>query len=281
MKVTTGILGAVLVAGAAVCATAQPRMPDRSSIEQAPFIFKGTVVRAHASNVSAVPGASDTAVVRIDEILKAPDVLKAFAKRNVTVKLKPGTSMRARQSALFLTAGWIFGGSIAVREIALESPALESRAVKALIADVETEKSDRELSRRIATSVSIVEARVEDVAPLAETDKTARPFPARSEHDPDFWRAEAVVTAAHKAGPAVGARVTVFFAHSTDELWLKSPKLAKGQEVLLLLHPAPADARDLLAAAQAGYIVTDPLDVQPLQARDRVRALIAKENREK
>src|SRR5262249_636391 len=157
----------IFFAWAAAGALAQdPPMPDRTAIEQAPFIFKGTVRKVRASNVSAVPAASDTAVVRVDEILKSPDVLKAFTKKNITVKLRPGTSLRAEQRWVFLTAGWMYGDSIAVREVAVASQALDSRALANLIAEVETAKGDRSLSRRLAESVSVVAGKVQDVGPL-------------------------------------------------------------------------------------------------------------------
>jgi hypothetical protein len=261
------------LAWAAAGASAQPNMPERDAVEQAPFIFKGTVSKTRASNVAAVPAAPDTAVVRVDEILKAPDVFRAFAKKTITVKLKPGTSVRAEQRALFLTAGWMYGDSIAVREVALASPTLDSAALTDLIADVERAKGDRALSGRIAASATVVAGRVADVSPLQAADKAG----LRSEHDPDFWRAEIEVIGVEKPGARVGERVTVFFPHSTDEFWLKSPKLSNGQQAIFLLHKVPPDARDLKFAADSGYLVTDALDVQPLGTLDRVRSLIAKE----
>src|SRR5262249_1196617 len=74
--------------------------------------------------------------------------------------------------------------------------------------------------------------RVAGVAPFTSSEASAR----RSEHDPELWRADVEVIAVLKGQRPGSGRVQVYFAHSTDERWILSPKYTAGQEGIFLLH---------------------------------------------
>src|SRR5262245_61647012 len=96
-------------------------MPAHSSeeelVKQARFIFQGSVRKLKASNMSEVEDTSRTVIVRVDEIIQAPEALAGNVGRDITVKLSRGEKVKQGEQAVFYTNGWIFGENIAVESI--------------------------------------------------------------------------------------------------------------------------------------------------------------------
>ena len=104
---------------------------------------------------------------------------------------------------------------------------------------------------------------------VSATTQAAPPSPPFvSEHGPDWWRATVDVETVAK-GQVSSKIITVLFAHSTDVAWFRSPKLKIGDRRVLLLPRTDPFGKPLAELA-----VVDPLDVQPIAALDRVRALL-------
>src|SRR4051812_47063888 len=102
MKKRTYLAASIILAGV-FRAGAQPTAATPSLIQRSGFIFRGTVQRAGASNVKALPDAPNTVIVRVDEILKSPSILEPLRGKDVTVQLlRPGT-VKERQQAVFFT----------------------------------------------------------------------------------------------------------------------------------------------------------------------------------
>lgn len=92
-----------------------PSNPDFEALsQQAKFIFKGTVKATGAATMAEVPGTKNTLIVTGDEIIQAPDVIQAFAGKDITVQLGEGQNARVGQERIFYTNGWIYGTGLAV-----------------------------------------------------------------------------------------------------------------------------------------------------------------------
>src|SRR5438105_14715477 len=96
-------------------------MPASSNAEalaqQARFIFKGTAHKLKAANMPGVPVNDRTAVVRVEEIIHAPEVLSHYAGQEITVQLGGRKKVKKGQQAVFYTNGWLFGDGVAVQSI--------------------------------------------------------------------------------------------------------------------------------------------------------------------
>ena len=98
-------------------ATARDRSALRDWAAQAGLVFRGTVRRENAATMAMVPPDAGTAVVLVDEVLKAPQALSGIAGKEITLLPAEGGSAKAGQSAVFFTRSWLYGGSLAVIEV--------------------------------------------------------------------------------------------------------------------------------------------------------------------
>src|SRR4051794_34294347 len=221
--------------------------------EQADFVFKGTVEQLGASAMAEVEASDSTAVVVVDEVVHAPDQFRDLQGQKVTVQLAEAGSVSEGDRAVFFTVGWLFGESIAVRELE-HRPADEGSERAAAITGSAEHGSDR-LKERLDTADVVVAGRVTIVRPPEQSVAAALGAEAPSgpvtEHDPQWWEAVVHVDQVLK-GPesAVAAAtpepVTVLFPGSSDIAWYDAPKFRPGQEGVFFLHgeqvPAAAAA---------------------------------------
>jgi hypothetical protein len=54
---------------------------------QARFVFKGTVQKLKATTIPDIEDTSGTAIVRVDQIVHAPEALSQFGGHDITVQL--------------------------------------------------------------------------------------------------------------------------------------------------------------------------------------------------
>jgi|SRR5262245_5174014 len=242
---------------------AVPRLDDL--VERAGLIFSGTVRRLSAAAMPGVPVSDATAVVAVDEVLRAPAVLGALAGSEVTVLLQKPRGTQAGSRAVFFTTAWLYGQSLAVTEVGRMSSEGDLRR---RIADASARNADRRLQARLDKADLVVSGRVAETRPVQKRSRVV------SEHDPHWWQAVIDVGAIDK-GRVQGPRLTVLFASSTDELWIDSPKLRPEQEGVFILQRDQQE-RGAPVFRVPGYTVLDPLDVLPTDQQDRVRSLIRK-----
>lgn len=115
---------------------------------------------------------------------------------------------------------------------------------------------DERLRAHVEEAAAVVVGRVvalEKVGPVA-----------RSEHDPDWWRATIQIEHAEKGD--VGDQVQVIFPNSADAHWAHLPKPRAGQEGLWLLHPTSGDQADL-----GRFILLDTDDAHPAEQLGHLR----------
>lgn len=244
--------------------------------EQASFVFQGTVKTLKAATMSEVPVSDRTVVVRVDRLIQAPEALSDYAGHEITVQLAPGTKVKAGQTLIFHTNGWIFGDSLAVQSVKQEEASPTAVAAMSIDADDPVQSMRTRAAREQAAAAPlVVSGRVTSVRlPAAEgqarasamaTGQTAEPI---SEHAPLWQEAIVDVDEVHK-GQYTKKQVVVRFPSSTDIRWRNAPKFHTGQEGVFLLHkdqPAEGPATAMAAAAPAPeeYTALHAADFQPL-----------------
>src|SRR5512132_1879877 len=96
-----------------------PALKEEDLLRQARFVFKGTVSKLKASNVSEIKPDADTVIVRVDEVVQAPEVVGDVAGHEVTVKLPPKERVTPGQRAVFYANGLVSGENIAVEAVGI------------------------------------------------------------------------------------------------------------------------------------------------------------------
>ncbi len=231
---------------------------------QARFVFQGRVKRLGASTMKEAVQAGRTAIVTVDEVLQAPEALRHYAGKDVTVQLRAGQKLAAGQAAVFFTNPWLFGKSVAVQALAVQ-PAVK-KARDAVRVGVERDPvrtlDERDARAHVESADVVVSGRVKSVrvpdvpAPKAVRGARAAAAPGAtlqrpSEHDP-MWR-EAVVEVedVHK-GSHKRKTIIVRFPASRDIMWSEAPKLRPGQEGYFVLHKPSEGETPPLAAGTKG-----------------------------
>jgi hypothetical protein len=223
-----------------------------------------------------VPITTSTIVVRVDEILHAPEVLAGLTGKEITVQLPEGEQAEVGAQMVFDTTGWLYGNSIAVRSVG-QRPAAGRDPVQAL--------ADRDLQEHVVDADLVVSGEVTSVSlpatPPAETAAAAAPLRKLTEHDPNFHVANVRIESVEK-GHYPQQEVQVAFPASTDVAWYRAPKFKPGQQGVFLLHSTePAGeaggaevAGPTEPSAPAPYMVLDDLDFQPREKTGQVRNFI-------
>jgi hypothetical protein len=266
-------------------------MPKSLSHEElareARFVFKGTVQKLKAATMPDVKVDNRTAIVKVEEIIHAPEVLSAFAGRNITVQLGGSKKIQKGKQAVFYTNAWLFGDSVAVQSIDHEDVAKVPMALTAVAADPVQTLARQDAKAQIESADAVVSGRVTSVRvptdvvaarSLAATEPSETA--AVSEHDPDWRIAELQVDAVHKGSHAGPAKIR--FPSSTDVMWHQAPKFQAGQEGFFMLHK-PAKKELAAAAALAAptedtgdYVAFHPADYQSFDQAEVIQDLLEK-----
>jgi hypothetical protein len=279
-----------------MAAIASPRDKSR-------FVFRGTVRKSKGATLRELARQPDTAVVRIDQIVRGPDVLTDFTGRDITVKLIKGRPLKAGSQAIFFTNAWVMADGLAVEALDYETAAA-APGVMAMATTTSLSAPDNlhrhDVESRVASADAVVAGRVaavrvvDDPAPARVVAAAARRRPTGtsttrvSEHAP-LWR-EAVIDVTHVyKGTHLGKTAVVRFPASTDVRWHRAAKFEPGQEGFFMLHKTgPTAARRQTAAAAGVPVLADhetaaftalhPADFQPFNASDDVKKIIAGES---
>ena len=224
----------------------------RRSALGATFVFLGHIERAETQVPEAGGRRGD--VVRVDRILKAPDLLSEFAGQQVIVVADAEAEDAGRTSGVFFTSPIAFGEMVALRGIGRVAEAADPDALAELIRESEAEVADETLRAQLRGADVVVHGRILEVK-AAPTE--SEPL---SEHSPE-WRVARVQVETALKGEAKGV-ILVRFPGSTDVRWYATPKLREGEEAILLLH------RDGLRFGDAELAVLYPGDVAPASSEE-------------
>ena len=268
------------------------KIKANDAVNDAKFLFKGTVQKLDASTMTHVPKDEPTAIVRVDEILQAPPALAKTLGKQITVKLAKGAKPKVGEQVLFHANGWLFGDSVAVESVKQEMPAQAKTMLAERASDPTRNLKDQELRKRVADADMVIEGEVSSIhLPQSESVTATRavsPIKPVSEHDPKWREAVIDVGVVHKGEPTT-KQVVVRFPSSTDVQWHRAPKFHTGDRgVWLLQSPKQAPVADTAKRAAPGafamtatavpgaavYTALSPMDFQPANRLDTVASVI-------
>jgi hypothetical protein len=264
---TKGILfGLAIALALAAAASAQEAVEFQQLVRKAPFIFYGTVRKTGAANLDAVPASPSNAVVRVDRVLSAPPAIGNFTGRDITVSLLKAESPKNGERAVFFTTGWIYGKTLAVREVShLADPDADVKAIGARLSEAQRLNREEDLAALLARAEVVVLGTVIRIEP-ADREKTRLPL---TEHDPELARAFVRVETVLKGKLPAEGIVSFLVARSRDVMWERSPKPKEGQTAIWIL--ARDEKKGLKLEAITAF---DPRDVQPPSSLDLIRKLL-------
>src|SRR5215207_4006259 len=134
---------------------------------RAGFVFAGEVVRTGATTMELVEPTKETAVVRVERVLQAPDDLGARKGSEITVRLK--SPAKKGQRAVFFTVGWISGEGLAVQEIGRQA-AGDAESMEKQVADLRRKDELAALRRRVKEAQAVVLGNVADTRPIGRKE---------------------------------------------------------------------------------------------------------------
>jgi hypothetical protein len=228
----------------------------------APFALLCVVERLGATTIPLIMPSESTAVVRVEAVLRAPESLGDLTGAEITVQLI--TPAKPRERLVLMADGWMYGESIAVREVARAQPDA-TEGIRAQFVREREEAPVRHLGERARGAEVVVLGVVGELRPISRSGE----WVPSSEHDPDWWVAVIAVEHVAKGGRPPNDQVEAVYANSMDVQWAAAPKPAPRQDGVFLLRRAerselPSDALVLL----------DPADVQPREHYDEIRRLL-------
>ncbi len=219
---------------------------------QADYIFRGTVVRPGSANLGLVEADDRTAVVRIDEVLKAADTLDDFTGREVTIFLRSARSVRAGDQRTFFTSVNLLAESLGVVELGRRrgNPASAGAEVR----EAHRQLTEQAVRTKLGRADLVVSGRV-----VATRPASAAASAPLTEHDPQWWDATLEVASVVK-GKLEERTVTFRFPGSFDVMWARTPKAVVGAEGTWLLRrqaiEGAAQGSALLVAEDAGDLLS-------------------------
>ena len=225
------------------------------------FVFVGEVLQTSASTLELVEPTKETAIVRVERVLRAPDDLGAGEGFEVTVRLS--SPARKGQRAVFFTVGWVSGEGLAVQEVGRQTPS-DPEAIEKQMGEVVRKDEIAELRRRVKEASAVVVGEVAETRPLGGEE-----VPPSSEHDPQWRTAVVVVQSGEKGDVKEGQRVEIAYPSSDDVMWFRAPKPEKGDRAVFLLHQRGLEERDVQMLA-----IVDPVDMQPVERLDDIRRAV-------
>lgn len=215
--------------------------------------------------MEAFPTDDRTVVVRVDEVLQAPDPFARLAGSAVTLRLaEDAPPLGAGESWSFFANGVAFGESVALQEVGrLASDDVRAHLVQA---DGSDELPLQSVQRALVTEQLRAHAASADAVVLARVVALRRAAgPPLREHDPDWWVATLEVGHAERGDVADGS-LDVLYPNSIDVRWQDVPKPKAGQDGLWILHATDADLRAL-----APFRILHPEDLQEPQLLEALR----------
>jgi hypothetical protein len=255
LALSLALLGGLLGATRAAAADASLDQAIRGS----GFIFLGTIEKPGASNLSQLAGSSQTALVRVSEVIEQPEAFRDLRDDLVTVVLADTSSAVEGEQAVFFATGYLYGENLAVSEVTRLSGRFDVDSIRKLVAEVRQAEADEALSGRLASASAVITGVVAGVRPMRSPEEDM------GEHAASWVLATLDVDTALKGEPVKA----LYFAQDTDNFWRKTPKLAPGEKGIFLLQPY--EGRDL---PRGSSVVIDVLDVQPMTELDHVRGLL-------
>jgi hypothetical protein len=236
--------------------------------EEAGFVFRGKGSSHRGHDVELGPAAAGkTIIVSVDEVLRSAEALRGLRGREAIVVSEHRGTFETNEEFVFFTDVVSLGNQLVVRELGHRRATRESLHE---VAEALRHAEERPLVERVGGAELIVTGEVTGVRLLE------KPFPPRSEHDPDWGVARVAVRSVIKGRKPRG-EIEVVFANSDDIAWRHSPKLHRGASGIFVLHLLRED-EEPREVSRPLYRATDALDFLPLEQLDRVQRALGQDN---
>lgn len=228
----------------------------------APFVFFATVRRPGASQVEMLEGEEHpTAVVRVNEVISAPEAVGDVTGREITVRLSDPRALRRGSRYLFAASSLHFGDQIAVTEVGhLAVGRRGERQVRQALLDEKLSQFDEALGERLRLSSAVVYGVVLRVEPI--TPEARGPAETLGEAAPRFRAAVLRAWRTLKGRPDEEPRV--IFPFPRTQKWSEVPLFVEGEEGVWILQaargPTLAAGSVKLPDVPGGFTALDPLD---------------------
>ena len=249
-----------------------------SAARTAPFVFFGTVRRPGGSNVEMLEGDEyATAIVRVDELIVAPEAIGDITGREVTVHLSDAAAPSRGSRHLFMATSLQFGEEIAVTEIGrVPHQRRVEQQLRREVLDAKLRDLDEAMAERLRIAATVIYGVVLRIEPVgaAETGRAAEPV---GEAEPGFRAAVLRPWRTLKGRPDDEPRV--IFPFPRTQKWSEVPLFVEGMEgVWILQDPGggtlaagKVDVPDLPNA----FTALDPLDFHAPGLLARIEVLLA------
>jgi hypothetical protein len=243
----------------------------------APFVFFATVRRPGGSQVEMLEGDEyPTAVVRVDEVITAPEAVGDVTGREVTVHLSDSRKLQRGSRHLFLATSLQFGDEIAVSELGRVPRRRQvEQALRRAVVDEKLRHFDEAMEERLRLAVTVVYGVVQRVEPV--TPDTAGPAETYGEAAASFRAAVLKVWRTLKGRP--DEEPWVIFPFPRTQKWSEVPLFVEGEEGVWILQGASGQT---LSAGKVkvpdvpnGFTALDPLDFHAPGLLGRIEVLLA------
>lgn len=245
----------------------------------APFAFFAAVRRPGGSNVELLESDEyPSAIVRVEEVLSAPEAVGDITGRDVTVHLSGGESPGRGSRWLFLATSLQFGDEIAVAEIARAPVRRQAQdRVRRAVVEERLRALDEAQAERLRLADVVVYGvalRIEPVTPPG-----AGPAEAAGEAAPRFRAAVLKVWRTLKG--RADAEPRVIFPFPRTQKWSEVPLFVEGVEGVWLLQAARGQTigagKVQVPELPNGFTALDPLDFHAPGALGRLETLLVGE----
>lgn len=252
-------------------AVIQPRLAAGENFEesasQSHFIFKGTVTKINAATLPQVRPTARTIIVKVEEVVHAPPpILGDYKGKEVTIQLNRPGAVRTGQQFVFFTTSWMFGSSIALREIDRRQSHADISVTRSRVSEVHAKFAEDRLQNRLNDAELVVSGRVSAVRPAPDDIRRQ----SISEYDPHWWEAVIQIETVLK-GQINERSLVVLFPSSRDVMWERAPKFREGQEGTWVLR------REIVRGTeppQEYFTAVHPLDFHPNDQIERIKRLV-------
>jgi hypothetical protein len=232
------------------------------------ILLVGHVVDLSAATMADLPEGVSTIVVQVDNVVEKPPAVVLSAGDRMTMAVADPNAYTVGTQYTFYTVGWIFGDTLAVRELAHES--VPMTAMTEAFPQEQQAVADAKLQDAIASADAVIAGHVVSVTRPLVAEVGGPPI---TEHDPDWHEAVVAVDEWIKGGKGEKS-VMIRFPASIDVQWYLVPKLTPGDRGTFLLHnESVAHLTPAPAGRVSSFLLLSPVDVQPSEAVQRARLL--------
>lgn len=251
----------------------------KTASRTAPFAFFGAVRRPGGSNVEMLESDEyPTAVVRVEEVISAPEAVGDLTGRDVTVHLTGSQRLGRGSRWLFLATSLQFGDEIALTEIGRVPYRRQTgERLRQAVVDERLRELDEAQAERLRLATAVVYGVVMRVEPASPDP--AGPAEAMGEAAPRFRAAVLKVWRTLKGRPDEEPRV--IFPFPRTQKWSEVPLFVEGEEGVWILQPARGQTigagKVKVPDLPNGFTALNPLDFHTPGALARLDILLVGE----